>query len=89
MSKTARIEARLDHETRERIAHAAALAGQPLSTFMVEAAAEKAEEMIRETSVMVVPADYFDKLLAELDTPDDAPRLRRAAEKARQDPRVR
>ncbi len=87
--KTDRVEARLSSDERERIDRAAKLAGQSVSTFVVTAAVEKAEQVISESAVTSVPADYFDQLLASLDKAERMPRLARAAKRARQRPRIR
>jgi uncharacterized protein (DUF1778 family) len=77
--KTERLEARLSPDERERIERAASTAGVSVSAFMVGAAVERAEEVIAAATTTVVPADYFDGLLAALDQPDAAPQLTRAA----------
>lgn len=86
--KTDRLEARLSPDARERIERAAAAAGLSVSAFVVEAAVERAEEVIAAATTTVVPADYFDDLLAALDEPDDAPRLAEAAKRARRPGRI-
>lgn len=88
-TKTDRVEARLSTDERLRIRRAAELAGQSISSFMVAAAVEKAEQVITENMVTVVPADYFDRLVAEIDKTEPAPRLARAAKRVRQRARVR
>lgn len=81
-AKSERVEARLSPETRDRIARAARFEGRSLSAFMVDAAVERAEEVLAEQTVTVVPVEYFDRLVAALDEPDRAPRLARAAKQA-------
>jgi uncharacterized protein (DUF1778 family) len=84
------VEARLSPEQRERIARAAAFAGESLSAFMVAAAVQRADELIAEESSTVVPTDYFDQLLAALDAPaEPSPRLAAAAKRARRELRIR
>jgi uncharacterized protein (DUF1778 family) len=75
--KRDRIESRVPPEARARIEQAAAMAG--VSSFMVDAAVERADELIAQETMTIVPADYFDALLAALDEPDPAPRLAKAA----------
>lgn len=88
--KSGRVEARLSPEQRERIARAAAFAGESLSAFMVAAAVQRADELIAEESSTVVPTDYFDQLLAALDAPaEPSPRLAAAAKRARRELRIR
>ncbi|MBS1870388.1 MAG: DUF1778 domain-containing protein [Actinobacteria bacterium] len=82
-TKTDRLEARLTHEERKQIEQAAALAGEPVSAFVVLAALDRAEVVVRERASTVVPGDYFDRLVASLDTAEEAPRLARAARRAR------
>lgn len=86
--KTGRVEARLSDNERMRIDRAAQLAGQSVSSFVVSAAVEKADQVIAESDVTSVPADYFDRLLASIDRADRAPRLTRAAKRARQARRI-
>ncbi len=88
-TKTDRVEARLSPRQRERIDKAAAFEGQSLSSFIVTAAAEKAEHVIAARTTTVVPSEYFDRLLSAIDQADRAPRLERAAKRARQRRRIR
>lgn len=81
--KTTRIEARLTAQQRDQIERAAALADETLSGFLIAAAVERAEAVFEQTSTTVVPADYFDDLLARIDQPDSAPGLRKAVRRAR------
>lgn len=87
--KTERIEARVAPEQRERIERAASLTGVSTSAFMVSSAVEHAEAVIADATTTFVPTDYFDELLAALDTPAHAPRLAEAAKRAQHNPRVR
>ena len=81
MPRTERIEARVEPATAERIRFATTLRHTSVSRFMVEAAAEKAEQVIADASYTEVPSDYFDRLLDALDAPPQAiPALRRSAE---------
>jgi uncharacterized protein (DUF1778 family) len=86
--RSERVEARLSPEKRARIERAARFEGQSLSSFIVEAAVDRADRVLAERTVTVVPADYFDRLLATLDEPDHAPRLERAARSAARRPRI-
>jgi len=86
--KTDRLEARLSPHERERIEQAASSAGLSVSAFMVDAAVERADEIIAAATTTVVPADYFDSLLAALDEPEPAPQLTKAAKRSRRSPRV-
>jgi uncharacterized protein (DUF1778 family) len=86
--KTDRMEARVSPDERDRIERAAAVAGVSVSAFLVSAAVERADEVIAESTITVVPADYFDKLLAALDEPESAPTLTRAATRAHRRRRI-
>lgn len=88
-TKAERVEARLTTLQRRQIEQAAALAGESVSSFMVLAALERAESVVVEQATTVVPAAYFDQLVASLDQPDDAPRLARAARAARRRRRIK
>ncbi len=44
---------------------------------------ERADEIISEATTTTVPANYFDELLVALDEPQPAPRLAKAAHRAR------
>lgn len=86
--KTDRFEARLSADERERIERGAATAGLTMSAFMVSAAVDRADVVIAEATTTVVPADYFDDLVAALDDAEPAPRLAKAAQRARRTPRI-
>lgn len=88
VTKSERVEARLSPRERKEIDRAAALEGQSRSSFMVTAAIEKAEEVIASQAETLLPAEYFDRLLAAIDEPDHAPRLAEAAKRARQARRI-
>jgi uncharacterized protein (DUF1778 family) len=68
MSETsgARIELRTHRRRAERIRYAAKLRNQSLSAFMLDAASERAEEVIASASSTEVPAKFFDDLWAAL-----------------------
>lgn len=88
--KSDRVESRLSPDQRTLIELAAGFTGESLSSFMVIAAVRRAGEVISERSATVVPPDYFDRLLAELDDePGNAPRLTKAASDARRRRRIR
>jgi uncharacterized protein (DUF1778 family) len=87
--KTGRVEARLSADERRQIDHAAQLAGQSVSSFLVSAAVEKAEQVIADSAVTSVPADYFDRLVAAIDRAERSPRLARAAKRVHQRQRIR
>ncbi|MFN8105282.1 MAG: DUF1778 domain-containing protein [Acidimicrobiia bacterium] len=86
--KTDRLEARLSPDERALIERAASTSGVSVSAFMVGAAVVRADEVIAAATTTLVPADYFDALLAALDEPDRAPRLAKAAKRARRKARI-
>ena len=87
-TRSERVEARLSAEERARIERAARFEGRSLSSFIVEAAVERADQVLADPAVTVVPADYFDRLVAALDEPGRAPRLEQAAKRVSQDRRI-
>lgn len=87
-TKAERLEARLTSVQRRQIEQAAALTGESVSAFMVMAAMERAGAVVTEQATTVVPAIYFDQLLASLEEGDEAPRLSRAAGAARRRARI-
>ena len=87
-AKTERLETRLSADERERIEQAASAAGVSVSAFVVGVAVERADEIIAATTSTVVPANYFDGLLAALDEPEPAPQLAKTAKRSRRTPRI-
>jgi uncharacterized protein (DUF1778 family) len=59
-----------------------------VSAFVVDAAVERAEEIVGAQMSTTVPAEYFDRLVAALDDPDRAPTLTKAARRASRRPRI-
>jgi len=86
--KTDRLEARLSLDERARIERAASVSGMSVSAFLVGAAVDRADEVIASMTTTLVPADYFDALLAALDEPDPAPGLVKAVKRARRNARI-
>lgn len=86
--KTDRIEARLSPDERARIERAASTSGLSVSAFLVSSAVARADEVIAAATTTLVPADYFDQLVTALDEPDAAPRLAKAARRARRDAQI-
>ncbi len=79
-NRTDRLEARIAPDDADKIRKAAALSGASASAFMVDAAVDRAERVLRRESETVVSAEYFDRLLAALDEPPEVmSRLQRAA----------
>lgn len=69
MPSTARFEFRLQAEAKTRIEEAAALSGETASDFARHAAIARAEEILSRQRVTLVPPDFFDALIRELDEP--------------------
>jgi uncharacterized protein (DUF1778 family) len=86
--KSDRLEARVSPEQRARLELAAAISGTSVSAFVVDAAVERAEELVAGHISTTLPADYFDRLLSAIDTPDRAPTLAKAARRVNRRPRV-
>ena len=67
---SARLEFRVRPERKSRIEHAAELSHVPVSEFARAAVEERAEQVLREhEATTVVPAAFFDELLAAFDAP--------------------
>ena len=64
-----RIEVRVERERAKRIRLASELLHSSVSAFVVDAAVEKAEQVIADHSYTTLPGRYFDRLLAALDEP--------------------
>jgi uncharacterized protein (DUF1778 family) len=88
-AKAERLEARLTSTEHKQIEQAAALAGESVSSFVVLAALDRADILVRERASTVVPAAYFDELVASLDEPEKAPGLTRATAAMRQRGRIK
>ena len=75
-----RISARLPKEVRERIEEAADRSGATLNQFLVQAAIEKADQVLEREKVMKLSARDAEWLLNLLDQPPPAPnaKLQRA-----------
>jgi uncharacterized protein (DUF1778 family) len=86
--KSDRLEARVSPEQRATLEWAASLAGISVSAFVVDAAVDRANELMAAQMSTTVSADYFDRLIGALDHPDRAPTLAKAARRARRRPRI-
>ena len=70
---TARIEVRVSPEVKTRIEYAARLDDTSVSDFVLAAAKERAEDVVRQHHThTLVPAEFFDSLIAALDEPAEA-----------------
>jgi uncharacterized protein (DUF1778 family) len=67
--KTARLDVRAEPERAERIAAAAAVAHQSVSAFMLDAAADRAEEVLDRSAATTMRDEHFDRVLEALDAP--------------------
>lgn len=85
MARTSRIEMRAEPERVRRIRHAAALTHQSVSSFVLDAASERADDVIAQNAMTVVSDDFFDALLEALDRPPkkNAALARRASQSRR------
>lgn len=72
MTKTDRLEARLDPQQRAVLEQAAALRGQSLSAFLLGAALTEARAVIQAASVTTIPADFAERFAKVLDAPPGA-----------------
>jgi uncharacterized protein (DUF1778 family) len=88
-ARTSRLELRADPERQRRIRLAAELRHQSMSAFILDAAGEKAEQVIAASAATPVPSDFFDQLWQALDAPPrpNEALSRRAAEPSRVDRR--
>lgn len=86
--KSDRLEARVSPEQRAQLEWAARLSGTSVSAFVVDAAVERAEELLSVQMSTSLPADYFDRLIDTLDRADNAPALARAARRVVKNPRI-
>lgn len=71
MARTARIELRAEPDREQRIRLAADLAHQSMTSFVLDAATERADEVIAAAATTVVSGEFFDALLAALDEPPE------------------
>ncbi len=86
--KSDRLEARVSPEQRARLELAATISGTSVSAFVVDAAVERAEELVAAQMSTTVPADYFDRLLSAIDEPDHAATLAKVARRVGRRPRI-
>ena len=80
-TKSKRSEFRADEQTLERIQRAANAVHEPASEFVRKAALARAEEVLRQDLVTLMPVEQFDALMSSLNVADPAPRLAEAARK--------
>lgn len=81
-SPASRLNFRISAEAEARLRAAADASQQTLTEFVLGAAEERADEVL--ASRTVIPAEYFDQLLAALDAPPEPmPALARAAKRQR------
>lgn len=81
--KEARLDLRLEAETKERIERAARLARESTSAFVIHAAAERADHLLARADLTVMPAEQFDEMLASLDVADEVTALTRLGQSER------
>jgi len=81
--KTERIEMRADPDSGAKIAQAASIVEKSVSAFVLDAATTAADRVLARVDQVMMPADQFDALLKSLDAPDEAPTLRKVAQRER------
>lgn len=67
--KTGQLNLRISDADRANLERAAELAGLPLSALVLQASLDRAQQLLREHSSLVVRSDLFDALLSGLDAP--------------------
>lgn len=84
MAATARLEVRVRPDSKARLERAADLSHVRVSDFVRSAAEDRAEQVLREhETATLVPATFYDDLLAALDAPAQSNEtLARAAKRA-------
>jgi uncharacterized protein (DUF1778 family) len=81
MPATAQLPIRIDPADKELLSRAAALAGVPVTQFVLQHAMQAAHKIIAETNTVKVANEAFDRFLERLQNPDpDNPGLKRLAE---------
>jgi uncharacterized protein (DUF1778 family) len=75
---TTRLEMRVPSERAELIRQAAAARGESVTGFVLDAATRAAEDELAVERETLVPAAFFEQLLAALDAEDEAPAELRA-----------
>jgi len=88
VAKSDRLEARVSREQRKTLERAANLAGTSLSAFVIDAAMERAQDLVAAQLTTTVPADFFDRVIGAIDRADSAPGLANAARRAERRPRI-
>ena len=73
--KSQRIEARVTEDDARVIARAATLLNASVSSFVVDAALEKAETVVARADRTIMPAAQFEEMVSALDDPTPVPEL--------------
>lgn len=76
VKKSQRIEARVTEDDAQVIARAATILNASVSSFVVNAAVEKAETVVARADHTIMPAAQFDEMIAALDDSAPIPELR-------------
>lgn len=80
-TKTERLDVRLSPEHKELLEQAAAISGQPLTSFAVSFLLQKAREVIEQHNRTVLNRNDWDRFLEILETDEEpSPALMKAAE---------
>jgi uncharacterized protein (DUF1778 family) len=76
---------RTDPDRERRIRYAAELENRSISAFVLDAAVDRADEVIAAASTTTVPSDFFDEFWAALEAPaEPSPAVERRAATERQ-----
>lgn len=78
MASTEVINMRVERERKERLRRAAELSSVPLSTFVLDAATARADEVLAEQRATGLPEQFFDAFFAAVNTPVPEPLIRLA-----------
>lgn len=82
-TKSERIEARVTVDDATVIARAAKLLNSSVSTFVVDAALEKAATVVARADRTIMPAAQFDEMVSALDDPTPIPEVLELAARPR------
>lgn len=74
---------RADSASRDRITRAAQALNEPVSAFVLRAAAAEADRVLARAEVTLMAAEQFDAIISSLDVPDEAPALAALAQRKR------
>lgn len=82
-AKDHRIDARIDAETDARLARAAEITHETVSSFVARAVRAETDKVLGRADVTLMDAELFDSLMDSLDAPEPAPALSKLASRPR------